>query len=206
MSSKAHKNLDGRMKDIEQLLEAHKALTQFKRARKAAEDAGGGLAQISEVIDRLVSEPGRGRRTEVDALNRAAMVLLSAHLQGYVEDLFSEATGAMLGNKVKDVEALIEQALSGFSNPHAYRIDRLFASIGLPKVTDGLSWQKASNQTVKRRLTDYIRIRNSIAHGSQEGITKLKVAEFKRFVEIFARNFDEKVSNEVQQTTGKTPW
>jgi hypothetical protein len=206
MSSKAYKNLSGRMKDIEQLLEAHKALTQFKRARKAAEEAGGGLAQISEVIDRLVTEPGRGRRTEVDALNRAAMVLLSAHLQGYIEDVFSEAAKAMLDGKVKDVDALIEQALSGFSNPHAYRVDSLFASIGLPKITDGLSWGRASNQTVKRRLTDYIRVRNSIAHGSQEGITKPKVVGFKRFVEVFAKNFDEKVGSEVRHTVEKVPW
>ena len=206
MSSKAYENIGRRMKDVEQLLEAHKALTQFQRARKAAEEAGGGLAQISEVIDRLVTEPGRGRRTEVDALNRAAMVLLSAHLQGYIEDVYSEVARAMLGDKVKDVDALVEQALSNFSNPHAYRIASLFASIGLPNIMDDLSWQKASNQTIKRRLTDYIRIRNSIAHGSQERITKPKVAEFKRFVEVFARNFDEKVSNEVRPIVGKAPW
>lgn len=97
MPSKAYENLGGRMQDVEQLLEAHKAPTQFQRARKAAEEAGGGLAQISEVIDRLVTEPGRGRRTEVDALNRAAMVLLSAHLQGCIEDVYSEAAKVCAG-------------------------------------------------------------------------------------------------------------
>jgi hypothetical protein len=51
MPSKAYENLDHRMKDIEQLIQAHTALTQFKRARKAAEKAGGGLAKISEVVD-----------------------------------------------------------------------------------------------------------------------------------------------------------
>lgn len=206
MASKAYENLGSRMKDIEQLLEAHTALTQFKRAEKAAEAAGGNLAKLSEVIDRLVTKPGPGRRTEVDALNRAAMVLLSAHLQGYIEDLFSEAARVMLDDAVSDVDVLIEQALSGFTNPHAFRIDRLFASLGLPKITDGLSWQKASNQTVKRRLTDYIQIRNSIAHGGQEAITKPKVMGFKRFVEVFARNLDAKVGNEVKQTVGKMPW
>ena len=39
------------MKDIEQLMQAHTALTQFKRARQAAEQAGGGLNQIAKVVD-----------------------------------------------------------------------------------------------------------------------------------------------------------
>jgi len=206
MSSQAYRNLDGRMRDIEQLLEAHKALTQFQRARRAVEEAGGGLLQISEVVDRLVSEPGRGRRTEVDALNRAAIVLLCAHLQGYVEDLFSEAARVLLSSTVKNVEVLIEQGMSSFSNPHAYRIDRLFASIGLPTITNNLSWQRASNESIKRRLTEYIRTRNGIAHGSQDGVTKQKVVKFKRFVEVFARNFDEAVSNEIAAVVGKKPW
>lgn len=112
----------------------------------------------------------------------------------------------MLEGKVKNIDALVEQALSGFSNPHAYRIDSLFAPIGLSNIMDGLSWQRASNQTIKRRLTDYIRIRNGIAHGSQERITKPKVVEFKRFVEVFAKNFDEKVNSEMQPIVGKAPW
>ena len=206
MPSEAYKTLGNRMKDIEQLLEAHKALTQFQRARRAAEKAGGELARISEVIDSLVTEPGRGRRTEVAALNRAAMVLLSAHLQGYIEDVYAEAARIMLEDKVRDVEVLIERALAGFSNPHAQRIDDLFATIGLPKITDDLSWQRASNRAVKRRLTAYIQVRNSIAHGGQEGVTKQKVDEFKRFVEVFAKNFDKRVREEVQRVVGKAPW
>ena len=206
MPSKAYENLDHRMKDIEQLIQAHTALTQFKRARKAAEKAGGGLAKISEVVDNLISVPGPGRRSEVDALNRAAMVLLSAHLQGYIEDLFTESARLLLRTNVKDVDALIKQALSGFSNPHDYRIERLFDSMGLSKIANGLSWQKASNQSIRRRLTHYIEVRNGIAHGKQEGVHKREVNQFKQFVELFAKNFDDVVSNNIQRVTGKKPW
>lgn len=206
MASEAYGTLDGRMKDIEQLLDAHKALTQFRRARQAAEAASGRLAQISEVIEKLVREPGRGRPTEVDALNRAAMVLLSAHLQGYIEDVYADAARILLEGKVSDIDALIEQAQSHFPNPHAHRIDDLFASIGLPTIMDGLRWRKASNQAIRKRLTEYIRTRNAIAHGTQEPVTKRKVVGFKRFVQLFASNFDEKVANDIQPIIGQEPW
>ena len=206
MPSKAHKNLAGRMKDIEQLLEAHKAMTQFKRARSAAERAGGELEKISEVIGKLVQEPGRGRRKEVAALNRSAMVLLSAHLQGYIEDVYDEATHLLLDGKIRNVNMLIRQAKRTFSNPHANRINSLYASIGIPDIMDGLSWQGAANKAIKRRLSEYIKIRNDIAHGSQESITKQKVTSFKQFVEVFARNFDEKVSREIRSIIRRSPW
>jgi cell division GTPase FtsZ len=206
MPSKAYENLGHRMKDIEQLIQAHIVITQFKRARKTAEKAGGGLEKIAEVIDSLISAPGKGRRSEVDALNRAAIVLLSAHLQGYIEDVYSESAKALLNPNVADIEALIKQGLSSFSNPHAYRIDRLFASIGLSRITDGLSWQKASNKSVKQRLTDYIQVRNDIAHGKQSSVHKAKVVQFKQFVEVLARCFDEKLENEIVLVTKKQPW
>ncbi len=206
MPSAAYEHLEHRMRDIEQLMEAHTALTQFQRARRAAEQAGGDLARISHVVSSLVTEPGPGRRREVDALNRAAIVLLSSHLQGYIEDVYTEAARILLQPSLINIDTLIEQTRSRFSNPHAYRIDRLFASISLPKITGDLSWQRASNKSVKSRLSRYIYLRNSIAHGSQEQVTKQKVLAFKRFVEVFARNFDARMGSELQAIDGAEPW
>ena len=62
MPSRAYENLGRRMKDIEQLMQAHIALTQIKRARQVAQQAGGGLNQIAKVVDSLVSEPGLPRQ------------------------------------------------------------------------------------------------------------------------------------------------
>ena len=196
MPSQAYENLELRMEDIDQLIEAHRVLTQFQRARRAAERAGGDLAQLSEVVSSLVTEPGPGRRRQVAVLNRAAIVLLCSHLQSYIEEVYTEAARFLLQPTVYDIDTLIEQARSHFSNPHHSSIDRLFASIGVPKITGDLSWQRASNKSVKGRLTQYIRLRNRIAHGSQEQVTKEKVVGFKRFVELFARNFDDLCSYE----------
>ena len=206
MPSEAYQNLDSRLKDLEQLMQAHTALTQFRRARIATEQAGGNLAKISTVVDRLVTLPGRGRRAEVGALNRAGIVLLSAHLQGYIEDVYEEAARRLLRNAVKSVEALVYEARGRFSNPHADVIERLFSSIGLPKILDNVSWQRASNQSIRRRLTGYVQIRNRIAHGSQEPVSKAKVGEFRKFVEVFAEKFDTKVHDEIERVMGTAPW
>ena len=204
--SDAFENLDSRMKDIEQILDAHKALTQFQRARNRLRRSGAKLADLSKVVEGLVERPGRGRPARVGALNRGAMVLLCAHLQGYIEDVFSEAARIMLAATVNDVDALIRHATSGFSNPYANRINNLFSAIGFPEIVDSLSWQRASNQAVKRRLAGYISIRNSIAHGRQVSVTKQKVDGFKKFVELFAQKLDGVVRDAVKVATGSEPW
>ncbi len=206
MPSQSLQNLDQRMQDIEQLLQAHTALTQFQRARRAAEQAGGELSRIADIIENLVNQPGRGRRTEVDALNRAAMVLLSSHLQGFIDDLHLEAANIVLEYKVNDIEKVVEHAKLRNANPHADVVEKMFDGIGIYEVLDNIRWQKTSNSTVKKRLTDYIQLRNKIAHGAQESITKAKVKGFQDFVVRFAQNLDEIVAVKIEEETGTRPW
>jgi len=187
-------------------MQAHTALTQYYRARRAAEQAGGDLAGIANVVSNLVTLPGRGRRAQVEALNRASIVLLSAHLQGYIDDVYAEAAHALLNTKIRDVDALVERARKSFRNPRSEAIDQLFCSIGVSKVLDSISWRKASNSTVKQRLAAYVKLRNRIAHGEEESVKKEKVEGFRRFVELFAQKFDAKVHDELQNTTGTSPW
>jgi hypothetical protein len=206
MPSQAFQNLNQRMRDIEQLLQAHTALTQFQQARRAAQRAGGELERIAEIIGNLVNQPGRGRRTEVAALNRAAMVLLSAHLQGFIEDLHSEAANIILAHKAANIPKIIENSKPRTFNPHADVIEKIFDGIGLYEILDTIRWQNARNSTIKRRLTEYIQLRNRIAHGAQESVTKVKVTGFKDFVEHFAENLDELVATKVQEYTNVRPW
>src|SRR5690348_11028243 len=104
MPSQALKDLENRLNDIEQLLAAHSALTKFKKAEKAANLAGGPLVQVAAVVKALVTNPGVGKPAEVDALNRAAFVLLTAHFQGFVDDLHKEAAKNLLNGKVVSVD------------------------------------------------------------------------------------------------------
>ena len=63
MPSQALAALTDRLRDVDQLMNAHEA----------------------------VGGPAPGRRYEVEGINRAAVLMLSAHPEGYLEDVMAEA-------------------------------------------------------------------------------------------------------------------
>jgi len=206
MPSTALTGLNERLKDIEQLMNAHAAITKFKKAEAAANNAGGGLAQITPIIEALVNDPGKGKPKEVDAINRAAFVLLIAHFQGFVDDLHKEVGVILLNDKVADPEAVIKLVKPPRSNPHVDVINKMFSGLAIYEVMDEIKWQKCSNSTVKSRLKGYLEIRNKIAHGSKENITKQKVTQLKSFVEMLATKLDDAVCKKAKLITGEKPW
>lgn len=206
MASKARANLTERLKDIDQLLNAHTAITKFTKAEQAANAAGGQLAQIATVIQALVTNPGKGRPKEVDALNRAAFVLSLAHFQGFVDELHSEIGKLVLKGKAANPEAVIKLVKPPRSNPHVNIINQMFAGVGVYDLMDAISWQRCDNKSVKSRLTTYLETRNKIAHGSKEAITKARVVQLKEFIEILANKLDEQVSRKAKLILGKNPW
>lgn len=205
MSSQSLATLQVRLKDIDQLLDAHSALTKFKKAEAAAKNSTG-LSQVASVVNALVSSPGKGKPAEVDAINRAAFVLLCAHFQGFVEDLHRELGQKLLTGRVASVDDIIKLAKQRNANPHPDVIEKMFGGLGVFEVMAGIKWQKCSNKSVRTRLTGYIETRNKIAHGSKEKVTKQKVQQFKAFVEKLAGELDRSVSTCSNRFTGKTPW
>ena len=127
------------------------------------------------------------RRSSV-ALYRAIFVLICAHLEAFVEELYTETAHRLLDDYVWRVQDLIDQALSTFSNPQPYRINRLFVTIGFPNILKFVSWQGTNSKSVSKRLTGYVELRNSIAHGRSVSINKAKVVGFMKFVKLFSRN------------------
>lgn len=206
MSSQALSGLNERLKDIDQLLNAHSAITKFKKAEAAANAAGGGLSQISPIIEALVNDPGKGKPKEVDAINRAAFVLLTAHFQGFVDDLHKEAGGILLSGKVSDPNSVIKLVKPPRSNPHVDVINKMFSGLAIYEVMEEIKWQKCSNSTVKSRLRGYLETRNKIAHGAKEAITKQKVTQLKSFVEMLASKLDEVVCEKARDIIGRSPW
>lgn len=173
MASNAHDALSHRLADIDQLLNAHAAV--------------GGTE--------------RGRRFEVVALNRAAVLLLSAHLEGYLEDLMAEALNAVHGGL--SPSSLTQR----FANPSTGNIDSLFAFLGLTKPCDSISWRRAGNAAVKKNINELVATRNQIAHGSV-GVTvyKSQVTRYRTYVTGFAKGFDNLVRGRVASLTGSAPW
>lgn len=173
MPSGALAALNDRLRDVDQLMAAHETV--------------GGL------------EPGR--RYDVEGLNRAAVLMLCAHLEGYVEDLMREALQAV------DHRIDATPLLGGFHNPWPDRIDDLFAFIGMSQPCRSVSWQRAGNKAVRDNLEDLVRTRNRIAHGTT-GVTVHKgdVTRYRRYVEGFASKLDRLVRTQLRTLTGSFPW
>ena len=103
-----------------------------------------------------------------ESLNRSCMVMLSALLQGYIENVFVAASARAMPRLARS--GAVEQYRRTFrrwGNPSPANIVALFQRIGITDVLDGLSWRNCANQTVRSRLDHLNQIRNGIAHGNQ---------------------------------------
>lgn len=205
MSSNALQDFEKRLSEVEQLVEAHGALVRLKRAEDAHSEAAGDLSKIGKVIDALVSAPGVGKPPQVQALNGAAITLLSGHLQGFLTDLHEEASTVLLDDQVSSLESLLEVAPTR-GNPSVDNINRLFASIGFAKILDGVSWTGMGNDALKKKLRDFNELRNRIAHGGGETVRKSQVENYMKVWASLAKSLDRKIAREIRKLTGKAPW
>lgn len=206
MPSQARANLNIRLGDVDQLLNAHTAITKFKNAEAAAQKLTGDLSQAAKVFTALVTDPGRGKPKEVDALNRAAYVLLTSHFQGFVDDLHKEIGLRIIGTSANDPVAVVKMLGNNRANPHVNVLDRMFASLGLYNIMDAIRWQNCKNDSVKKRLTAALETRNKIAHGGRESITKANVNQLKDFVIHLADALDAEVRAKSRARLGHYPW
>lgn len=163
MTSQALTDFKERTKEVDQLLEAHAALTRLRKAEKALKSQNQTLQNVADVIQHLVSQPGPGRPQEVHALNNAAVALLSAHLQGFIKDLFEEAASRVLEGKVSDVPSVLKAA-NTHGNPNEQNIIRLFQSIGFSDILEGIAWKNMSNKRLRSNLRTFNELRNKIVH------------------------------------------
>lgn len=173
MPSQALARLADRLKDVDELMNAHGA----------------------------IAGPKRGRKFEVEGINRAGILMLCSHFEGYLEDLMAEALEAVNPKLVPDVLTY------SFHNPWPDRIDDLFGFLGMASPSKKISWQKASNKSVRVNLGDLVRTRNKVAHGTV-GVKayKVEVARFRGYVEGFSKHFDSAVRSQVHKLTGSDPW
>lgn len=100
------------------------------------------------------------------SLNRSCVVMLSALLQGHVEEVFVRCSTALLNTLATPAAAEeYRESFKRWGNPSASNIDQLFLRLGLVKALNGLRWQKCSNQSLRNKLNGINELRNKIAHG-----------------------------------------
>lgn len=205
MPSQARTDFLERLNEVQQLLDAHGALVRLKKAEAKLHSGGQQLQNVAEVVKHLASPPKPGRPPEVQALNSAGVALLSAHLQGFLVDLFKEVARTTLSGKVKDLDAVTDSANTR-GNPNEQNITRMFKSIGYPNILDGVSWKKMSNKSVRTKLRSFNELRNKIVHGASGTVTKKTLENYFKVFSNFADKFDDKLFREVRSVTGADPW
>jgi len=217
--STARNNLQHRLDDIQQLLDAHTALTRLQRIQSIINTISTGNVQqnnvqqvlgllggLSQVVNTIVQQQ-RGRPARADALNRSAIVLLSAHLQGYLQEVFEEAAILLfMGQLGAEVHLFVQESLKRFGNPQPDKIDSLFALLGIERITGQISWRNAQNKRVKERLRELVNLRNQIAHGNSVTVYRERVVRFMSFVDNFTERFDEELRGYLRARLGRNPW
>jgi hypothetical protein len=173
------------------------------------------LTALDEVINARISLHGGGRGAPAKlgdgsreglALNKACVVLLSAALQSYVEDVFLICSFKAFGRTLIDDELKNYQATwSRWGNPNPGNITTLFRRLGVDDILAGLSWQKQSTAQVKNTLDAINQVRNCIAHGSDIKVNKkdfpLHLAHIRRWrnsCEQFGARFDDHAASKIK--------
>jgi hypothetical protein len=138
---------------------------------------------------------------ELDGMNRAAILMLSAHFEGYLEELMRESLAAI------DPQLDADPLLRGFGNPWPNRIDELFSFLGMRQPSHRISWEDASSTHVRERLEHLVRVRNQVAHGQIDVVVyRRDVTDLRGCVEGFARGMDAAVHAHLTTLTGAAPW
>jgi len=134
------------------------------------------------------------------SINRSCIVMMSALLQSFVQEIFASCAKKALPNLENDVvwDAYWKQ-MKSWGNPSAENTKTLFLKIGVDDIFTGLSWQKCDNKIIRSKLNTLNHVRNSIAHGgtvlrvnnADYALTLAKVTKLRDFVVAFGERFEE---------------
>lgn len=134
------------------------------------------------------------------SINRSCVVMLSALLQSYVEEVFQEAARRRFPALAADPDAFERywNQMKNWGNPSDVNIRHLFLKLGVPNVFQGLSWQRTTTAAITAKLDLMNRVRNQIAHGTRQltnnqqpySLSLAEVVAFRNMVQSFAARFE----------------
>lgn len=109
-----------------------------------------------------------------------------------------------------EARAMVQTCADRLNTPNVRNSNDLFdLAFGSSDVLHSVSWQRSSNQTVRRKIDNFVHdIRGEIVH---KGTTpnKLGKTEVERWITFFdslVTHLDEKIAEELAATTGARPW
>jgi hypothetical protein len=174
------------------------------------------LAPVDELIQVRQAQHGgfRGAPLVVGgarvgaAINKSCILMLSALLQGHVEDVFLYFSQRLFSNLRTDENVRRYRAtLFRWGNPSSQNITSLFMRLGIIDVFDGLSWQRTRAETIKAKLDQINELRNKIAHGQPlpQSVSLSQVRNLRDFVENFGERFARHVRGKFPSTPRVRP-
>ena len=161
--------------------------------------------KMDEADGREPSATGR-RPRQVQVLHRAAIIMITACWQAYLEDLFREASNKLLSheNAYQDIlKSYVDEKLHYFHNPLSDKVNRLFKCLGLENLSRHWTWKAMSHNNAMEKLDKYVSIRHEIAHGGESNDSKPDksvVKDYLNHVERLVEKTEEAVKNHVEQT------
>ena len=181
MPSKARNELNNRLDDVEEVINAHTEIT------------GGGR--------------GKPARKQGAALTRAGVVLLAAAMEAYVEDLFEESARLVMADRsAEELKNFFVDTRKRLHNADIRKTQMLYFNLGIPWVLENIRWQKFSNEEFKKSIDSLVERRNQIAHGRRPGVRLAMLRKWKGVVEKYSEKLDEILAKYVCTSTGQRPW
>ncbi len=168
-------------------------------ARKRLDDGLKELDDLENLIQ-LLTGGQRGPKSGIVAGRKAAVLLLNAHFEAFLEEILQEAL------KVINDGLNSDSLARDFTTPRANNIDRFFLILGIKQISLQPSWQKASNKLVRKNIDALQDARNAIAHGDKNARAKKSdVTRFRKYVVGFADSIDQLVSDQVGRLMNTAP-
>ncbi|MDR6333877.1 hypothetical protein GGQ86_002347 [Xanthobacter flavus] len=138
------------------------------------------------------------------SINRSCIVMLSALLQSYVEEVFQDAARRVFPQFAAHQDGFDAywRQVKGWGNPSDSNIKTLFLRLGVVDVFSGLSWQHTDERAIKKNLDTLNQLRNQIAHGASRivvnqasySLSLAEVTRFRNFSHTFANRFERHVA------------
>ncbi len=132
------------------------------------------------------------------SINRSCIVMLSALLQAYVEEVFQESSTVTFPRlRENDQFEKYWKQMKNWGNPSHENIKHLFLKIGIPDVFEDLTWQGMQTEKIREKLDSLNRIRNQISHGSRNltlnnnpySLSLNRVIQYRNFSDNFGKRF-----------------
>ena len=180
------------------------AREKFEKSKREIEN----LLEIHTKMDgERIGTTGR-RPNRVQVLHRAAIVMITACWQAYLEDLFRKAFEYLWfshGNAYQNIlENYANEKLRYFHNPLSDKVNSLFKCLGLENLSHRWTWQAMSHNNAMEKLDKYVSIRHKIAHGGESDDSKPDksvVRDYLNHVERLVEKTEEAVKKHVEEPT-----